>query len=265
MSEELVLSLGGYKEDLESLNAHDQWKGGISVFFPMLNEEAYVEKAVMQMEKVIKKLTHDYEIILIDDGSTDNTSTVAGEISRGNSRVKVIRHDKNRGLGACLKTGFYSAGKELVFYSDIDLPFDFFELIRAVHLMEYCNADIISAYRLTRTSEGWLRIFYSFFYNVLIRFLFNIHVKDINFSFKLVRRRVIEDVQLKSNGSFIDAELIVKSIKKGYRVFQIGVDYFPRETGTSRLTNLKTISCIFKEMAFLYRETNFCNQGFRTS
>lgn len=228
----------------------------ISVFFPMLNEESYVEKAVTKMEEVLRKATSDYEIILIDDGSTDNTLTIAREISNKNRRVRVICHSGNKGLGACLKTGFEAAEKELIFYSDIDLPFDFNELIRAISLMEYCDADIISGYRLTRTGEGWFRTFYSSFYNFLIRLLFGVHVKDINFSFKLAKRKVVEGIFLKSNGSFIDAEFIVKSIKKGYRVFQVGVDYFPRESGVSRLTNLRTIAGILKEMIFFYRETN---------
>ncbi len=229
----------------------------LTVFFPMLNEETYVGKAVSKMEEVLKKTARDYEIILIDDGSTDNTLTIARRISDANKRIRVIHHDENKGLGSCLKTGFCAARKELIFYSDIDLPFDFRELIRAVHLMEYRNADIISGYRLTRAREGWLRIFYSSLYNFLIRFLFNVHVRDINFCFKLVRRKVIKEIRLRSNGSFIDAEFIVKSVKKGYGVFQMGVDYFPREIGTSRLTNLKTIAGILKEMAFLYGETNF--------
>ena len=114
---------------------------------------------------------------------------------------------------------------------------------------------MICAFRFDRTSEGPKRIIYSFVYNLLIRILFDINIKDVNFSFKVMHRRVLESMELKSQGSFIDAELVVKAIRKGFRVFQMGVDYFPRTRGVSTLASPPVIVKMVRELAQLYPET----------
>ena len=154
-----------------------------------------------------------------------------------------------------MRTGFSASTKDVVVYSDMDLPFDLQELERAMHLMAYLEADMICAFRFDRTSEGFKRIVYSFAYNLLIRNLFDIPIKDVNFSFKVVHRRVLEAVELKSQGSFIDAELVAKAIHCGFRVFQMGVDYFPRTRGVSTLAAPSVIVKMVKELATLYPET----------
>ncbi len=163
-----------------------------------------------------------------------------------------MSHERNLKLGGALKTGFREAKKDIVVYSDVDLPFDLAEVRRAIHLMDYLEADLICGYRLDRTSEGPKRILYSYAYNFLIRGLFGVHVKDINFSFKVIRRDVLRTLTLRSEGSFIDAELVCKAIRKGYRAFQIGVDYFPRTRGTSTLASPQVIAKILKELVQLY-------------
>ena len=107
---------------------------------------------------------------------------------------------------------------------------------------------MICAFRFDRTSEGPKRIVYSFVYNALIRTLFDVQIKDINFSFKVVHRRVLESIDLKAEGSFIDAELVVKAIRKGFKVFQMGVDYFPRTRGISTLASPQVIVKMIKEL-----------------
>src|SRR4051812_30740958 len=154
-----------------------------------------------------------------------------------------------------MRTGLSASTKDIVVYSDIDLPFDLNELERALHLMEYLEADMICAFRFDRTSEGMKRIAYSFVYNLLVRTLFDVQVKDVNFSFKVIHRRVLEAVELKSQGSFIDAELVVKAIRKGFRVFQMGVDYFPRTRGISTLASPSVIAKMVRELVALYPET----------
>jgi hypothetical protein len=114
---------------------------------------------------------------------------------------------------------------------------------------------MICAFRFDRTSEGVKRIVYSFVYNTLIRNLFDVSMKDINFSFKVVHRRVLESLELKSQGSFVDAELVVKAIKRGFKVFQMGVDYFPRTRGVSTLASPQVIGKMLRELASLYAET----------
>jgi glycosyltransferase involved in cell wall biosynthesis len=227
----------------------------ISLFFPAWNEEAYVERAVLRAVTVLEKLTSDFEIIVVNDASTDRTQEVSEALATRVRQLRVIRHPVNLKLGGAIKTGLTASTKDIVVYSDIDLPFDLNELERALHLMTYLEADMLCAFRFDRTSEGPKRIAYSFVYNLLIRGLFDIHVKDVNFSFKVMHRRVLESLELKSQGSFIDAELVVKAIRQGFRVFQMGVDYFPRTRGISTLASPSVIMKIIKELAMLYRET----------
>lgn len=227
----------------------------LSLFFPAWNEEDYVERAVTRALAVLPRLTDDFEILIVNDASTDRTKEIAEGLSARHPQVRVITHPVNQKLGGAMRTGFASSTKDVVIYSDVDLPFDLAELERALHLMEYLEADVVCAFRFDRTSEGFKRIVYSFAYNLLIRNLFDISIKDVNFSFKVVHRRVLEAVELKSQGSFIDAELVVKAIHKGFRVFQMGVDYFPRTRGESTLASPAVIRKMLRELWTLYPET----------
>jgi glycosyltransferase involved in cell wall biosynthesis len=227
----------------------------ISLVFPAWNEEEYVERAVGRALTVLSRLTDDFEIVIVNDASTDRTQELCEGLAQRHPQVRVLRHEVNQKLGGALKTGFAASTKDVVVYSDIDLPWDLEELGRALHLMEYLEADMICAFRFDRTSEGLKRIVYSFFYNLLIRAAFGVYVKDINFSFKLIHRRVLEAVELKSTGSFIDAELVVKAIRSGFKVFQMGVDYFPRTRGVSTLASPTVIVKMVRELAALYPET----------
>jgi glycosyltransferase involved in cell wall biosynthesis len=230
-------------------------KPSISLFFPAWNEEDYVERAVSRAMKVLSRLSDDWEIIVVNDASTDRTKEIAEGLAEKNPRVRVVSHETNQKLGGAMKTGFASSTKDIVVYTDMDLPWDLDQLEKALHLMEYLEADMICAFRFDRTSEGLKRIVYSFVYNSLIRNLFDVQMKDINFSFKVVHRRVLEAVEIKSQGSFVDAELVIKAIKRGFKVFQMGVDYFPRTRGVSTLASPQVIGKILRELGGLYSET----------
>jgi glycosyltransferase involved in cell wall biosynthesis len=235
----------------------------ISLFLPAWNEEDYVERAVTRAVAVLERLTDDFEVLVINDASTDRTRELAEALAAKDPRVRCISHEVNQKLGGAMKTGFSSSTKDVVVYSDMDLPFDLHEIGRALHLMEYLEADLICAFRHDRTSEGPRRILYSFVYNALITGLFGTHIKDINFSFKVVHRRVLEAIELKSQGSFIDAELVVKAVKKGFKVFQMGVDYFPRTRGVSTLASPSVIVKIVQELAELYGEVKHPSEPIR--
>lgn len=231
----------------------------LSIFFPMWNEEQYIRRAVDAGREVCVALVaageiEDYELIVVDDASTDETPALADQLSESDPHVKVVHHAVNRKLGGSMKTGFAAATGDLVLYTDADLPFDMTELPKAVRLLRYYEADIVSAYRFDRTGEGPLRGVYTLVYNVLIRHLFGVQLRDINFAFKLCRARIFDHVELKSEGSFIDAELIIRARKLGYQVIQFGVDYFPRTRGESTLSSLRVIRRIIAEMLELRRE-----------
>jgi glycosyltransferase involved in cell wall biosynthesis len=225
----------------------------LSVFYPMWNEEDYIERAMRFGKRACEDLVEsgdiaDYELIIIDDKSTDRTPEIADAMAAADPHVRVIHHDRNRKLGGSMKTGFAAATGDLVLYTDADLPFDMDELPRAVRLLRDYEVDIISAYRFDRTGEGSLRSVYTFVYNGLIKALFGVKVRDINFAFKLCRRRIFEHVQLKSEGSFIDAELVIRATRMGYEIMQMGVDYFPRTRGESTLSSPGVILKILREM-----------------
>ena len=223
-----------------------------SVFFPMWNEEEYLQRALnaateLGDELIAQNTVADYEMIIVNDASTDTTAKLADEAATANSRVVVVHHPVNRKLGGAIKSGFAAATGDVVLYTDADLPFDFREVHKAMRLMNQYEADIVAAYRFDRTGEGYVRVVYSFFYNLLVRALFGCRFRDVNFAFKLVRRSVLQKVELTSEGSFIDAELMVSARKLGMNVVQFGVDYFPRTRGVSTLSSPSVIVKILKE------------------
>jgi glycosyltransferase involved in cell wall biosynthesis len=231
----------------------------LSVFYPMWNEEAYIERALAFGKRACEGLIErgdiaDYELIVIDDKSTDRTPELADALAAADPHVRVIHHERNRKLGGSMKTGFAAATGDLILYTDADLPFDMNELPRAVRLLREYDVDIISAYRFDRTGEGSLRSLYTFVYNGLIKSLFGVKVRDINFAFKLCRSRIFEHVELKSEGSFIDAELVIRSTRLGYEIMQMGVDYFPRTRGESTLSSPGIIVTIIREMWSLRKD-----------
>jgi len=231
----------------------------LSVVFPMWNEEAYVEATLAAAGEVCRQLVAEgeiggYELIVVDDASTDATGAIADAVAAADPAVRVVHHPVNRTLGGSVRSGFAAATGELVLYTDADLPCDLGELAKACRLMRYHNADIVSAYRHDRTGEGPRRALYSWAYNWLVRLVFAMYLRDVNFAFKLVRRRVLDKVELTSEGSFFDVELLVRATRKGFKVIQFGVDYFPRSRGVSTLSSASVIRAIVADLARLRRE-----------
>ena len=220
----------------------------------MYNEEAYARRAVAAARAALETAIPDWEIVIVDDASTDGTAAVADALAREDPRVRVIHNPVNRRLGGALRAGYAAATKDLVFYTDADLPVDLEVLPRAMRLLDYQQADIVAAYRFDRTSEGLVRALYTFCYNHLIRTLFGLRVRDVNFAFKLFRRSVLEKFTLTSEGSFIDAEFLLRARKAGCVIIQIGLDYFPRTRGTSTLGSVPVILAILRDMAARWRE-----------
>jgi glycosyltransferase involved in cell wall biosynthesis len=226
----------------------------VSLVIPMYNEELNIEHALAAGTEALRKYTDDYEIIVVDDASTDDSPAMVAHLAKDDPRILMLRHEKNRRLGGTLRTGFAAATKDLVLYMDSDLPFDPEVLGKAMRAMQVTGADVIAGYRHDRTMEGFKRTVYSYFWNLLIGMLFGWPHRDINFSFKLMKRKVLESITLKSEGSLIDAELIVKAKNKGYAIQQIGVDYFPRIRGTSHLASFSVIGKMLVELVRLYPE-----------
>ena len=231
-----------------------QARPSVSLVIPMYNEELNIEHALAAGTEALRKYTDDYEIIVVDDASTDDSPAMVAKLAADDPRIRVFRHEKNRKLGGTLRTGFAAAEKDLVLYMDSDLPFDPDVLGKAIRAMQVTGADVIAGYRHDRTMEGVKRTVYSYFWNTLIGLLFGWPHRDINFSFKLMKREVLKAITLKSEGSLIDAELIVKAKNRGFAIQQIGVDYFPRIRGTSHLASFGVIGKMLVELVRLYPE-----------
>lgn len=233
--------------------------GTLSVFFPMWNEEDCIHAAIGAARDVCTEMVSageisDFELVIVDDASTDSTPQLADALAAADPRVRVVHHAQNRKLGGSIKTGLATCTGDYVLYTDADLPWDMAELRRALRVMRAHGADLLCAYRLDRTGEGAVRTVYSFFYNGLIRTLFKTRVRDINFSFKLLTRKVVDAVHPVSESSFIDAELVVRARNAGFHLMQIGVDYFPRTRGVSTLSSPSVIRAMVLEMLRLRRE-----------
>ncbi len=228
----------------------------LTLFFPMWNEELTLARTVAAAHEIGGELVASgeigaYDILIVDDASTDTTGALADKMAHDDPRVQVVHHPVNRKLGGSVKTGLAEASGSLVLYTDADMPFDLADLAKAVRLLRVYDADIVSAYRFDRTGEGWRRAVYSFAYNLLVRSLLGLSVRDVNFAFKLVRREVLDHVELRSEGSFIDAELLARAKHLGFHIIQFGVDFFPRTRGVSTLSSPSVILRIVKEMTAL--------------
>ncbi|MBW3555366.1 MAG: ChbG/HpnK family deacetylase [Actinobacteria bacterium] len=232
----------------------------LSIVFPMWNEESSIHLAVEAALEAGAALAaagdiDSYDIVIVDDASTDATGRLADELAAADNRIRVEHHGHNLGLGGSIKTGLAAASGELVLYTDADLPCDLLEcLTRGVRLMRLYSADVVSAYRHDRTAEGPRRAVYSFVYNLMIRVAFGLRVRDINFAFKLLRRPVLDEVVLESQGSFIDAELLIRAHRLGFHIIQFGVDYFPRTRGVSTLSSGATIVRMLRELSHQRRQ-----------
>lgn len=217
----------------------------ISVFFPCYNERDNLPALVARAAEVLPELAEEYEIIIVDDGSRDSTRDVALQLARQFEHVRVESHDKNLGYGAALRTGFMAATKDIVFYTDGDGQYDLGELARVLPLLEEC--DIVSGYRLSR-QDSLLRKTNAAVYNASLRLLFGLRIKDVDCAFKLYRRELFDRIEIESDGAVVDAEILLKAHKLGYRIKQVGVSHYPRPTGAATGAKIGVISRAIKEL-----------------
>jgi len=220
----------------------------ISVFFPCYNEQENIGRTVEQTLAVLKSLKADFEVIIIDDGSCDRTGQMADEMARRDNRVKVVHHPRNLGYGAALQSGFKAATKELVFYTDGDGQFDINEMPPLLPLME--RYDIVSCYRLNR-QESSVRRINGWCWTKLVCLLFGLKIRDVDCAFKLYKREIFDNIKLSSTGALIDAEVLARAARKGYRITQRPVHHYPRTAGVQTGANLRVILRAFKELWML--------------
>lgn len=223
----------------------------LSVFLPCHNEEANVERTALAAMEAVRAMTSDFEIIIVDDASTDRTGTVADRLAAEHPAIRVVHKPVSRGYGGAVRAGLAAARKEWIFYTDGDGQFDCRDIARLIPLLE--RYDIVSAYRLNRR-ESWLRRINGRAWTALCNLLLGLRLRDIDCAFKLLPRRLLSEVELRSEGALISAELLGKAARRGYRIGQVGVPHYPRMAGQPTGANLSVIAKAFVELVRLQRE-----------
>jgi glycosyltransferase involved in cell wall biosynthesis len=217
----------------------------LSVFFPCYNEEANVERTTQAAVKACRRITSDFEVIIVNDGSKDRTGELADQLAAAHPEVRAVHNRPNRGYGGALQRGFREARKEWVFYTDGDGQFDFEEIDKLLPLLE--TYDIVSGYRLDR-KDPWVRKLNAFCWCRLVNLLFGMRIRDIDCAFKIYPRKLFDEIEMRSEGALIDTEILARATRLGYRIGQIGVHHYPRTAGAQTGANLKVILRAFKEL-----------------
>ena len=222
----------------------------LSVFFPCFNEQDNLRGLVDKAVDILSGLQIDYEIIIVNDGSRDQTASIADELAREHPVVRVIHHETNQGYGAALQSGFRAAKKELVFYTDGDGQFDLAEMPPLLDLIKDC--DIVSCYRLNR-QDPLVRKVNGWCWTKLVCLLFGLRLRDIDCAFKLYRRTIFDQMPLCSTGALIDTEVLARASLKGCTILQAGVHHYPRRSGRQTGANLRVVMRAFVELFRLRR------------
>lgn len=226
----------------------------ISVVLPAYNERQSLPIAVERALDVLPGIVDTFEVIIVDDGSTDGTGDVARAlISKHHPTVRLAEHQPNRGYGAAIRTGFGQARGKLLFYTDSDNQFDLADLEHFMRLID--EYDAIVGFRVYRY-DSVLRSIASWIYNLIVRILFRVRVRDVDCSFKLFRREVIESIVIESDDFFVDAELVAKTRRWNFRLLEKGVRHYPRIAGETTVRasdipdTLLRIALMFKRIHF---------------
>jgi len=221
----------------------------LSAFFPAYNEEENVERMCNALRIVLPNVAEDFEIIVVNDGSSDKTGEIADRLAAEDGKVRVVHHERNLGYGVAIRSGINACKKEYLFFTDGDNQFDVSQLSLFVpYVFKY---DGIIGFRLNR-QDNFVRKANAWAWNRLVQGMFGLKAKDIDCAFKLFHRKVFEQVQLESSGAMISTEMLVKIKKKRYRLHEIGVLHSPRLAGKQTGANLRVILRAFKELYRFY-------------
>ena len=231
----------------------------LSVVLPAWNEQDGILATLDAVAEAADALVAEGEIgsaevVVVDDGSTDRTPELLAGRAVADPRLVVVTHPRNRGLGAGVRSGLGAATGDVVLYTDADLPFDLVEVAKALRIMRQRDVAMVALYRHDRTGEGTRRFVFSYVYNLLVRTVLGVRVRDVNFAGKFLRRDLVDALELRSEGSFVDAELVARAERLGFGVAQFGVDYFPRSRGVSTLSSTPVVVGILSEMRALLPE-----------
>lgn len=207
-------------------------KPSISVFFPCYNDAKTIGGLVVRADDVLRTLADDYEIIVVNDGSRDESADVLRALDAQVPRLRVVTHGVNRGYGGALRSGFSSATKDLVFYTDGDGQYDVGELPLLLMLLTD-DTHVANGMKMARQDPP-LRIFVGNLHKFLIRWMFWLPISDVDCDFRLIRRSVLDAITLTSNSGSICVELVKKAQRAGALFREVSVHHYPRQFGESQ-------------------------------
>jgi len=221
----------------------------LSVFFPAYNEEKNISSTVKKAVSILKKIVKNYEILIIDDGSSDKTAEVSKSLAKSNPRIKLIQHKPNKGYGAALISGLYNSKYEWIVFSDADGQFDFSELPKLLEKQKSTRADLVIGQYINR-KVSFIRKINTFCWQILIHFLFGLKVKDIDCGFKLISKKVLDKIPVleSQRGAFISTEFLVKAKLAGFKIVEQPVHHYPRVQGKPTGADFKVIINSFKDL-----------------
>lgn len=227
----------------------------LTIFLPTFNEGESLEKTVQNVIEGASKNIDKWELIIVDDGSTDETKRIAENCSLKDQRIRIITHNINRGYGASLKTGFYSARYSWISFIDSDGQFDFGEIAKFIEKQKETGADLVIGY-YNKRKVSFSKIMTSRIWEAFVFILFGLKVRDIDCGFKLVSKKVIDKIpKLESErGAFISSELLIKARKNGFRVAEVPVTHYPRLKGKGTGRKLNVIIDSFVDLFRLWKK-----------
>jgi glycosyltransferase involved in cell wall biosynthesis len=213
----------------------DERPVGLTVFFPAYNDGGTIASLVIAAVRTAKQLTPDFEVLVIDDGSADSTAEVSDELARIYPQVKVVHHEKNRGYGGALRSGFALASKDWIFYTDGDAQYDPREMARLWDRRSD-SVDLVNGYKISR-SDPLHRILIGRIYHYTVKLLFGLKVRDVDCDFRLIRRSVFDTVALEKSSGVICLELMKKVTDADFSIVEVPVHHYHRAHGKSQFFN----------------------------
>src|SRR6476619_3106762 len=208
---------------------------GLSIFFPAYNDSGTIASLVIAALRAARKLTPDHEVIVVNDGSADSTADILDELARTYPEVRVVHHEKNRGYGGALRTGFATATRELVFYTDGDAQYDPAEMEILWRRFDD-SVDLVNGYKISR-SDPLHRIIIGRIYHHTVKILFGLTVRDVDCDFRMMRRSIFDTVHLEKSSGVICLEMMKKITDGGFRIAEVPVHHYHRAYGKSQFFN----------------------------
>lgn len=227
----------------------------ISVFFPAYNEQKNIYSTVTKAREVLVRQFNNWEIIIVNDGSTDETAGEIKKLEALDGRIKSVTHNVNRGYGAAFRSGLYGCQYDWVAFTDSDGQFDFSEILNFIDVQEKTNADLVVGYYIKR-SVPFYRKLNTFAWQTVVNLLFNLSIRDIDCGYKLFSRRFIKTIPVleSERGAFISTEVLVKAKKAGFKIVEVGVHHYPRRAGEGTGSKPNVIIKSFVDLFKLWRK-----------